>query len=145
MKLRIGYWNKSCKDPLYYGGPSHGAIIGPARSSKFASILVPMLLTAEHSTFVLDPKAEAACVTGAYRRDVLKQRVILLNPFKVYPRHLGGFEHGQFDPIGTTLDPNSETFAADANCLAEGWLPIQATSATGSTALASSWPVWRCI
>jgi type IV secretory pathway TraG/TraD family ATPase VirD4 len=145
VKIRLGYWDKTCKDPLSYAGDAHGILCSPTRRGKFSCVLCQMLLTAEHSCFVIDPKGQAAAVTGRYRRDVLKQDVYLLNPFNILPEYLADFKHAQYDPIASKLDPDSETFEADADNLAEGCLPTQATSAIGSIALASSWPVWRCI
>jgi type IV secretion system protein VirD4 len=79
-------------------------------------------MSAEHNCYVPEPRAEAAIVTARYRRDVLKQRVVIFNPMNVYPELLGGFEQGQLNPIAS-LDPDSETYANDADNLAEGWMP----------------------
>jgi type IV secretion system protein VirD4 len=123
MKIRIGYFDKTCKQPLHYAGNAHGLICCPTRRGKFRDVLCQILLTWQGSTFVLDPKGQAACVTARYRRDVLGHDVKIINPFGVWPKQLGGFDHVQYDPIGSALDPESDTFAADADNLAEGWLP----------------------
>src|SRR5260370_21033773 len=119
MKIRLGYWDKTCKDPLSYAGDAHGLLCCPTRRGKFSCVLAQILLTAKHSCFVIDPKGQAAAVTARYRRDVLGQDVKLINPFKILAGYLGHFEHAQYDPVSSTLDPKSETFAADADNMAE--------------------------
>jgi type IV secretion system protein VirD4 len=124
MKIRLGYWDKSCKpsEVLSYGGDAHGVIVAPTRRGKFAGFWGPLLLSAEHNCYVPEPKAQAACVTAKYRRDVLKQRVVIYNPFNIFPDLLKGFEQGKLNPIAL-LDPLSDTYGNDADNLAESWLP----------------------
>ena len=123
MKIRLGYFDKTCKQPLHYAGNAHGLICCPTRRGKFRDVLCQIALTWDGSLFILDPKGQAASVTARYRRDVLGQDVKLINPFNLFPKQLGEFDHAQYDSIGSTLDPKSDTFAADADNLAEGWLP----------------------
>lgn len=124
MKIRLGYWDKTCKrkEVLSYGGAAHGVVVAPTRRGKFAGFWGPLLLSAEHNCYVPEPKAQAACVTAKFRRDVLKQRVVIYNPFNVFPELLKGFEQGKLNPIAL-LDPSSPAYANDADNLAEGWLP----------------------
>lgn len=121
-RIRIGYFDKTCKDALYYAGDAHGGIIGPTRRGKFAAFGGPLLLSAEHNCYVPEPKAQAACVTARYRRDVLKQRIVIFNPMNVFPELLGKFEQGKFNAVAA-LDPTSFTYANKADNLAESWLP----------------------
>jgi len=122
MNIPIGFFDKSCKDRLSYGGAAHGIVVGKTRVGKFASFGAPLLLSAEHNLYVPEPKAEAACVTARFRRDVLKQRVVICNPFNVFPELLNGFEQGKINPVAL-LDPLSPTYANDAANFAESVLP----------------------
>lgn len=122
-KIRLGYWDKSCTQPLSYPGHAHGLLCSPTRGGKFRDILCQILLSFPGSCFVIDPKGQAAAVTARYRRDVLKQDVYLLNPFSILPDHLGQYFHAQYDPVASKLDPQSETFAADSDNLVEGLMP----------------------
>ncbi|HTB11113.1 MAG TPA: type IV secretory system conjugative DNA transfer family protein [Bryobacteraceae bacterium] len=119
MKIRIGLLEGK---PLYYPGNAHGILCAPARRGKFSCILAQILMTWLASLFVLDPKGQAAMTTGRYRRDVLGQEVVVLNPFNIEQEALKDFTHAQYCPV-TGLDPKSDTFAADADSLAEGLLP----------------------
>jgi type IV secretion system protein VirD4 len=123
MKIRLGYFDKSCKQPLHYAGNAHGLICCPTRRGKFRDVLCPILLTWRGSAFILNPKGQGATVTARYRRDVLGHDVKIINPFNLFSGQLSEFDHVQYDPIGSALDPESDTFAADADNLAEGWLP----------------------
>lgn len=86
-------------------------------------MLAQVLLSFEGSCFVVDPKGQAAAVTARYRRDVLKQDVCVLNPFNILPEYLNGIRHAQYDPVSSKLDPETDTFAADADNLVEGLMP----------------------
>jgi hypothetical protein len=67
-------------------------------------------LSFEGSCYFSDAKGQLAAVTARYRRDVLKQDVYILNPFKILPEYLGKFLHAQYDPVASQLDPESDTF-----------------------------------
>ena len=124
MKIRLGYWNNSFSKALSYPtGGGHGLLCGPTRSGKLRDILCQILLSFHGSVFCIDPKGQAAAVTARYRQEVLGQDVYILNPFNILPDYLGKFLHAQFDPISSQLDPESDTFAADADNLMEGLLP----------------------
>jgi type IV secretion system protein VirD4 len=124
MKIRLGYWDKTFAETLHYpAGEAHGLLCSPTRGGKFRDVIAQILLSFEGSRFVIDPKGHAAAVTARYRRDELKQDVYLLNPFKILPDHLGRFHHATYDPVGSKLDPESDTFASDADNLMDGLMP----------------------
>jgi len=91
----IGFQGSDAKPPAAPGnGPagnatpiwlenveSHGICVAPTGAGKGRSSLIPQLLTWQGSAVVIDPKGEAAAVTADFRRDVLKQRVVFLDPF----------------------------------------------------------------
>jgi type IV secretion system protein VirD4 len=124
--IRISYWDRSFRETLAFPKESeaHGVLCGPTRSGKDSTFLLPLLMSYKGSCLVIDPKGQAAAVTGRYRRDVLKQEVCILNPFNILPKYLQSFRHAQFDPLTSCLDPESPEFAADADNLAEGLLPL---------------------
>jgi len=124
MKIRLGYWDKTFAETLYYpAGEAHGLLCSPTRGGKFRDVIAQILLSFEGSCFVIDPKGQAAAVTARYRRDVLKQDVYLLNPFKILPDELGRFCHATYDPVSSKLNPKSETFASDPDNLMDGIMP----------------------
>lgn len=71
-------WGKD----LYYPGEAHLMTIAPAGAGKGTSIVVPNLLTYRGSMVVTDPKGELCAMTARHRRDVLGQRVVVLNPWR---------------------------------------------------------------
>jgi type IV secretion system protein VirD4 len=117
-RIRLGYWDPSCAETLSYPGDAHGFICAPAGEGKGRDLLIPMLLTCRKSCLVIDIKGQAAAVTARYRQDVLGQEVLLLNPFNILPEYLGRFHHARFD-VTQTLDPDSDTYAADADNIVE--------------------------
>ena len=116
-RIRIGYWDKSCTTPLYYNGKAHLFLIAPARSGKARDLLIAALEEYLGSVIVIDPKGQLAAVTGPWRKK-MGQRVFVLNPFKILSDYLGGLIHAGFNPLAV-LDPNSESFGADCDSLAE--------------------------
>lgn len=65
---------------LRHDGPEHISLMAPTRSGKGVGSIIPTLLTWKHSVFVTDVKGENWHFTAAYRRDVIKQRVIKFDP-----------------------------------------------------------------
>ena len=117
-KIRLGYWDKTCKKPMYYPGESHLILTAPARSGKGRDLLIPALIEYEGSVFVIDPKGQLAAVTGPHRAKHLRQNVFVLNPFNILPDCLGSLPHAGFNPLAV-LDPKADSFGADCDSLAE--------------------------
>ena len=70
--------------PVWLDNPeSHAICVAPTGTGKGRSSLLPQLLTWKGSVVVIDPKGEAAAVTGRYREKELGQRVVYLDPFHV--------------------------------------------------------------
>jgi len=122
-RIWLGYADKSCKQPIWYNGESHGLIDLRTRGGKGSCYLIPIGLTYEGSMMVNDPKGQWLAVCGRYRRDVLGQKIYVLNPYKILQKYLGQFFHATYDPVTSQMDPNSETFAADADNVFEGLIP----------------------
>jgi type IV secretory pathway TraG/TraD family ATPase VirD4 len=102
-------WLSDDSNLLTCAGPGMG---------KGISTVVPNLLTYDGSAVVIDPKGELASMTAAYRRDVLGQKVIVLDPAKTadIPDDL----RGTFNPLDA-LDPrDEETVVAMAQSIAGG-------------------------
>ncbi len=70
--------------PVWLNNPeSHCICVAPTGSGKGRNSLIPHLLTWRGSAVVVDPKGEAAATTGHYRSQVLGQKVIYLDPFRL--------------------------------------------------------------
>jgi type IV secretion system protein VirD4 len=124
MSIPLGYWDQTFKEVLSYPGDAHGLLCAPSRAGKFRDMLCQVLLSFAGSVFCIDVKGQAAAVTARYRKDVLGQDVYILNPFNILPDYLGKFVHASYDPVASQLDPASDTFAADADNLYEGLIPL---------------------
>jgi len=124
-RIRIGYWDRSCRETLWYPGKAHGVLCSPSQSGKFRDVLAQMLATWRGSCLVIDPKGQACAVTARYRQEELGQEVWRLDPFNMLPE-LPGVRWcpraAQVDPMAS-LDPGSDRFAADADNIAEALIP----------------------
>jgi len=65
----------------------HRTLVAGSRSGKGRSVIVPELLTYAGSMIVIDPKGENAGITANYRADELGQKVFIIDPFQVTPKH----------------------------------------------------------
>ena len=120
-RIRLAYRDRTCAQPLYFPGRSHGFLCAPARSGKFTTILCQILLTWLGSLLYIDPKGQGCAVTGRFRAEKLHQKVYRLDPFNLMER-LPGVRYcpplAQIDPTAC-LDPTSDSFAAEADNIAE--------------------------
>jgi type IV secretion system protein VirD4 len=119
--IRLGY--KLDGEICSYRQEGHLLTIAPPRSGKGRDLLVPALLTCQHSCLVVDPKGQLAAVT-ARRRIEMGQKVYILNPFQVWQKYKDGspclerFKHVTFNPLAV-LDPSSLGFATDCDARAD--------------------------
>ena len=113
--VRIGLSRDSGR-VLHYPGAGHLITIAATRMGKGRDILIPALLEWNGSCIVIDPKGELAAVTGHYRKKF--GRVIVLNPFGIWHKHLRGLISARFNPLAN-LNPDSRSFGADADKLAD--------------------------
>lgn len=65
---------------LRHKGPEHVMVFAPTRSGKGVGIVIPTLLSWEHSVLVHDIKGENWALTSGFRERVLKQRTIRFDP-----------------------------------------------------------------
>ena len=89
---------------------------GP-RAGKGVGVVIPNLLLFPGSAVVIDPKGELASETAAYRRDVLGQKVVVLDPAKVanVPSEL----RGTYNPLAQ-LDAGDIGVVSAALTIASG-------------------------
>ena len=95
----------------------HVLTVAGSRGGKGRAVIVPNLITYPGSVLAIDPKGDLAALTADWRADVLKQRVIVLDPFgvagDVSRRHAGSF-----NPL-TILAEGSATLIEDAGLIAD--------------------------
>jgi type IV secretion system protein VirD4 len=101
----------------------HTLIVARSGTGKGTRVIVPTLLRYAGSALVIDPKGENAAITGRIRRDVLGQKVFIVNPWEqladVYAG--AGFTASSYNPLDAIdrKDPNSVAIAqamAEAVC-----------------------------
>lgn len=94
QKHTIGFQSKKPKlrahvptlKPVWAKNPeAHSICIGPTGAGKGRSSLITKLLSWKGSVVVVDPKGEAAAVTGRFRAQTLGQQVVYIDPFGVLP------------------------------------------------------------
>jgi len=125
--IRLGYYRvpghpKGWGQVVRYNGDGGLMMVAPPRTGKARDVLVGALLEYQQSCIVIDPKGQLAAITKARRERPkneggLGQRVIVLNPFNVWPEILGPSAH--YNPM-SLLDPTQEDWDADCMKLAEG-------------------------
>lgn len=106
-----------------YAEDRHAGTIGPTRSGKGATIIIPALLEARHSMVVIDPKGQNAAVTARWRRE-MGQSVYVLNPFGLHtgaPWHL---PRHRYNPLAH-LSLGSPNIVADVSALSQALILTQ--------------------
>jgi type IV secretion system protein VirD4 len=79
--LLLGAWTGQGRvEYLRHKGPEHVMVFAPTRSGKGVGIVIPTLLSWEHSVLVHDIKGENWALTSGFREKVLKQRTIRFDP-----------------------------------------------------------------
>jgi len=90
---------------LGYRGDGHIISFAPTRSGKGIGLVIPNLLHYPGSVICVDPKGENYAITHRYRRDVLGQQVICLDPFRV--RDLNTISDA-INPLDGLFDPRAK-------------------------------------
>ena len=135
---RVQFDKDAAKDKatgrILFTGDEHILLIGPTRSGKGRRLIAPnLILDAERSALVVDPKGELAAWTAAYRKSK-GHEVFFLDPFgvlgKFYPQ-LKAPVHG-FNPL-LALDPKSPDFVDDAMGIAEALVIVDGRDPHWST------------
>jgi type IV secretory pathway TraG/TraD family ATPase VirD4 len=113
-------WESSINDDgcLSYTGETNGITFAPPGGGKNTSAIIPTLLVSNESTFVLDVKGENFFVTAPHRAK-LGHRVIKINPFNLFGKKIGNYEHftERFNPLAN-LRPDSADFVSNIGTLA---------------------------
>lgn len=107
----------------------HFLTVAPTRSGKGVSVIIPNLLRYRGNCIVIDPKGENAWLTAKYRREVLKQKTIILDPWgevnRRYGKAAGELETvARFNPL-SILDPASDHYADDIAYIADALIISQ--------------------
>lgn len=98
---------------LSHNDDAHIVTVAGSRAGKGVSLIVPNLLSYRGSAIVVDLKGENANITAQWRSEVLKQEVIVLDPFEETT-----FKSQSFNPL-LFLDPKDKAFIDDVTDLAE--------------------------
>ncbi len=109
-----------CKDDR------HITVVAGSRSGKGRSFIIPNLLSYNGSTIVIDPKGENAAITARYRAETLGQRVHILDPFRITPKHCETYRR-QFNPM-EILSIDNPTIVEDAGLIADALVVSQHTA-----------------
>lgn len=103
--------------PITYGGDRHQLIVAPTRGGKGVSGAILRALEHPGSMIVIDNKdGEIARITARYRRDVLGQNVVLIDPFDVVASALE-LDQAQINPM-RRVDLDGDDAFDDAMLLA---------------------------
>jgi type IV secretory pathway TraG/TraD family ATPase VirD4 len=117
---------------LAYTGDISALVVSPAGGGKFSCSLCPTLLTNQDDhIIVFDPTGQAAAVTGgsvvpgakAWRREGLKRRVVVINPFNILGHILQ--KSASVNPLAE-IDQDSPTFESDMRGIAAIIQPVHA-------------------
>jgi len=109
----------------------HLLTIGPARSGKGVSLIIPNLLNYRGAVLVVDPSGENAWITAEFRRTVLGQKTVIVDPWGEVNRRYGsmvGVEEStaRFNPL-SILDPGSDDYIEDLSYLADALIITENT------------------
>lgn len=101
----------------------HFLSVAPTRSGKGVSLIIPNLLHYKGPCLVIDPKGENAWITAEYRRNELKQKTIILDPWGEVNRRYGDYAGeretvARFNPL-SILNPNNPHYADDVAYIAD--------------------------
>lgn len=118
----LGYTAKSARFPSY-ADDRHLCTIGPTRSGKGATVIVPALLQVPHSVVVIDPKGQNAAVT-ARRRRAMGQDVFVLNPFRLHAGAPWRLPSHRYNPLAA-FDIASPNIVADIAALSQALILTQ--------------------
>lgn len=117
--LYLGYHRhkrKKKESPrLLYRGENHLITFGKPASGKGSTIIIPNLLLYGGSMFVIDPKGQNAAITARRRREGLKHKVFILNPYGLFKDRLGA--SARFNPLNK-LNTDSPNFVGRVGSLA---------------------------
>jgi type IV secretion system protein VirD4 len=86
---------------IHYKDDGHLVTFAPTGSGKGVSVIIPNLLHYSGPAIVIDPKGENFAVTARYRQEVLKQKILLLDPFEAIDNDL----LKKFDVTRNCLNP----------------------------------------
>ena len=122
-RLTFGYappaTNGGAPVELAYSGERSVLVVAPNRTSKGASTIIPNCLRypGGGNLIVVEARGEAAAASIRYREEVLRQRIVLYDPYNVIAQHLGR----NSDRINflDSVDPESPEFFDEAYDLSD--------------------------
>ncbi len=104
------------KEYLRYEGDGHLITIAATRSGKGVGTVMPNLLNYKGGMLVTDPKGENYAVTADWRREVLGQEVVALDPFRLMVE--SNENHASLNPMDF-IDLEGEDYVETAMMIAD--------------------------
>ena len=111
---------------FWYRGDGHTMIIAPPGGGKGQGFVLPNCLHYPGSMLVVDPKGENAAMTARYRRDVLGQKVFVIDPFGV-SKLPADFPHASFNPLDWLKTTDRDRLMPDCYLLAQALVAPEAS------------------
>ncbi|MDR0653013.1 MAG: type IV secretory system conjugative DNA transfer family protein [Synergistaceae bacterium] len=99
---------------LGWAGNGHLITVAPTRSGKGVGLVIPNLLNYGGSVIVIDPKGENFAVTADYRKKILGQTIVKLDPFDMCKNAKASV----INPLDL-LNPSSPDILDDVNTIVD--------------------------
>ena len=93
--------------PIFTDSVQHVLVFVRTRGGKGVSLITPTLLTYEGSIVITDPKKESYDLTHSYRKNILKQKIILFNPAEKGSKKFNLFDFVNWDNFNNSADDTS--------------------------------------
>jgi len=107
-----------------YGDDRHIVSVAGNRAGKGRALIINNLLTYPGSVVVIDPKGDLADETAAYRRNVLGQRVVLLDPFDAAGSKTSAYRSA-FNPLQWIDAADPDALIVGASLIADALIPVE--------------------
>lgn len=110
-------------NPVGVPDDRHILTVAGSRAGKGRSAIVPNLITYPGSILAIDPKGDLARITAHWRAGMLKQRVVVLDPFGTAGQATSDYG-GSFNPL-SILTEDSPSLIEDAGLIADALVVLK--------------------
>ena len=112
------YFARGVRGLAKYSGDGNTLVVAPPGAGKGRGFVIPNLLSYPGSILCIDPKGENACLTAKYRREVLGQKVVILDPAGVT-----GLKQDGYNPLEWLAKSDEDKLDAEIRNIAEALVP----------------------